>query len=79
MRVDGLQGEHILGDLWRTGVDEGYRKAGLSSAHFEIPPSRKVTIITRSGMEVDWNPDPIGHPRIRCFHIKITGAIHTTV
>lgn len=63
MRIDGLWGEHILGDLWRAGIDEGFRRAGLSSAHFEIPPSKKITIMAGSGMEVDWNPDPIGHPQ----------------
>ena len=63
MKVKDLWGEHLLWDVWRVGVDEWFREAGMSSAHFEVPPSHKVTIMGHSAMEVDWNPDPIKHPQ----------------
>ena len=63
MKVENLWGEHILWDLWSKGIDEWFREAGMSSAHFEIPPSRKVTIMAGSTPDVDWNPDPVKHPQ----------------
>lgn len=63
MKVENLWGEHILADVWRGGIDEWFREAGMSSAHFEIPPSRKVTIMGHGAMDVDWNPEPTTHPK----------------
>lgn len=63
MKIGDLWGEHLLADLWRGGIDEWFREAGMSSAHFEIPPSRKVTIMAHSALDVDLNPDPLGHPQ----------------
>ena len=34
MKVDGLWGEHLRQNLWKAGIDEGWRTAGLSSASF---------------------------------------------
>jgi len=63
MKVGNLWGEHVLGDLWVRGVDEGFREAGMSSAHFEVPPSRRVTIMAGAATDIDWNPDPVKHPQ----------------
>ena len=53
MRIDGLWGGHIRIDPWLKGIDEGYKEAGMSSAIFEIPESRKVTIYAGSQMDLD--------------------------
>lgn len=55
-RVDGLWGEHIRGELWRKGIDEGYREAGLSCAVFRIPPCKKITLMAGSQHIMD-SPD----------------------
>jgi hypothetical protein len=52
-RVDGLWGEHMRIEPWRKGIDDGYRDAGMSSAHFEIPESKKFTIMSGSQMTMD--------------------------
>jgi len=52
MKVDHLWGQHVNIKLWRRGVDESWREAGMSSAHFDIPPSRKVTVMGGSAMDV---------------------------
>ncbi len=52
MKVDGLWGEHLRQNLWRAGVDEGWRTAGLSSASFSLPPCRKVTLMCGSEHDV---------------------------
>ena len=52
MKVDGLWGEHLRVNLWKKGVDEGWRTAGLSSAHFRLPDSSKVTIMAGSNFDV---------------------------
>lgn len=52
MRRDNLWGQHVNAKLWRRGIDETWREAGLSSARFDIPPSRKVTIMGGSGMDI---------------------------
>jgi len=56
MKVENLWGTHILAGPWHAGVDEGFREAGLSYAHFEIPESKKVTIMAHAGFDVDINP-----------------------
>jgi hypothetical protein len=53
MRIDDLWGEHIRIEPWKKGVDEGYRHAGMSCAVFELPESKKVTIMGGSQMDVD--------------------------
>jgi hypothetical protein len=53
MRIEGLWGEHIRIEPWRKGIDDGYRDAGMSCAIFEIPESKKVTIMTGSQMNID--------------------------
>ena len=52
MKVDGLWGEHIRIEPWKRGVHEGWSYAGLSSAHFELPESKKVTIMAGSSMDI---------------------------
>ncbi len=52
MKQENLWGQHVNAKLWRRGVDEAWREAGLSSAHFDIPPSSKVTIMGGSAMDV---------------------------
>ena len=53
MKVENLWGQHVLGVLWKLGVDEGCRNAGMSSAHFSIPPSKKVTIMAGGAMDLE--------------------------
>jgi hypothetical protein len=48
MKVDNLWGEHLRLELIKAGLNEGWRTAGLSSAHFSLPQSKKVTIMTGS-------------------------------
>lgn len=52
MKIDNLWGHHVLGALWKKGVDEGWRDAGLSCADFHLPESSKVTIMSGSTMDV---------------------------
>lgn len=53
MRIDRLWGEHIRIDPWRKGIDDGYRDAGMSCAVFQLPESKKVTIMAGSQMDID--------------------------
>jgi len=39
-----LWGAHVRGDAWGKGIIEDWNDAGLSSARFDLPPSRKVII-----------------------------------
>ncbi len=52
MKVDNLWGQHVVISLWKKGVDEGRREAGLSCADFHLPESSKVTIMSGSMMDV---------------------------
>jgi len=52
MKRENLWGQHVNVRLWNRGVDEAWREAGMSSARFDIPPSRKVTIMGGSAMDV---------------------------
>jgi len=56
MKVENLWGEHLLAGPWQRGTDEGFREAGMNSAHFDIPESRKVTIMGHCSFDVDINP-----------------------
>ena len=53
MRVENLWGEHMRLEPWNKGIDEGYRDAGMSCAVFELPESKKVTIMAGSQMNID--------------------------
>lgn len=52
-RIDGLWGEHMRIEPWRKGIDDGYRDAGMSCAVFEIPESKKFTLMAGSQMTMD--------------------------
>lgn len=39
-----LWGMHVRGDAWHLGIKEDWNDAGLSSARFDIPESRRVII-----------------------------------
>ncbi len=52
MKVDGLWGEHLRWDIWKSGINEGWRTAGMSSAIFRLPESRKITIMTGSSLDI---------------------------
>lgn len=52
MKIGDLWGQHVRGELWGKGVDESWRDAGLSSAHFELPESKKVTIMAGSEHDI---------------------------
>lgn len=56
MKVEHLWGSHLLYGPWSRGTDEGFREAGMNSAHFDLPESRKVTIMGHCSMDVDINP-----------------------
>ena len=53
MRINNLWGEHLRIEPWEKGLDEGYRDAGMSCAIFELPESKKVTIMAGSQMDID--------------------------
>lgn len=53
MKAENLWGQHILGTMWKAGIDEGNRHAGMSSAYFSIPESRKVTIMAGGSLDVE--------------------------
>lgn len=53
MRIDNLWGEHLRLEPWNKGLDEGYRDAGMSCALFEMPESKKITIMAGSQMNID--------------------------
>jgi len=53
MKMENLWGQHVLGSIWKLGVDEGNRHAGMSSAYFSIPESRKVTIMAGGSPDVE--------------------------
>jgi hypothetical protein len=44
MRRDNLWGMHVRGDAWFAGITEDWNDAGLSSARFDIPESKKVIV-----------------------------------
>ena len=53
MKVENLWGEHVWGGHWQAGVDEGSFHAGMSSAHFDVPESKKLTIMAGSQMDLE--------------------------
>jgi len=36
---------HVRGDAWGAGITEDWNDAGLSSARFDIPESRRVIVV----------------------------------
>jgi hypothetical protein len=44
MRKDNLWGTHVRGDAWEAGISENWNDAGLSSARFDLPESKKVIV-----------------------------------
>mgnify|MGYP001086816172 CR=1 FL=1 len=75
LMVDNLWGEHINAYPWFQGVTEQWREAGLSSAHFEIPESRKVTIMGGSqavvgGREIEHGAND-GHYCVRIIRVTV--------
>jgi hypothetical protein len=52
MKANGLWGEHLRWNLFAAGIDEGWRTAGLSSARFSLPDSKKVTLMAGSEHDV---------------------------
>ena len=44
MMRKNLWGMHVRGDAWKRGVMEDWNDAGLSSARFDIPESRKIIL-----------------------------------
>jgi hypothetical protein len=52
MKVGGLWGQHLRAEPWARGMDESWRDAGLSAAIFELPESRKFTIMAGSESDV---------------------------
>ena len=53
MRQDNLWGEHMRIHMWKAGIDESYRDAGLSCAVFRTPPCSKITIMAGSQHVMD--------------------------
>jgi len=52
MKVGGLWGQHLRAEPWARGMDESWRDAGLSAAIFELPESKKFTIMAGSESDV---------------------------
>ena len=44
MRKESLLGMHVRGDAWFAGITEDWNDAGLSSARFDLPESKKVIV-----------------------------------
>ena len=44
MRRDNLWGMHVRGDAWNAGITESWNDAGLSSARFDTPESKRVIV-----------------------------------
>jgi len=71
MKVGDLWGSHIIFDLWKLGVYEEYREAGLSSAHFDIPDCKKVTLMGGSQLDPHFLPKPDFHYCFRVIRITV--------
>jgi hypothetical protein len=70
MKVDNLWGEHLRWELIEGGLNEGWRTAGLSSAHFSLPQSKKVTIMTGSQHDMaDYDLKNMRHDAHYCTRI----------
>ena len=75
MKVSGLWGQHIRVEPWRKGLDESWRDAGLSTAIFELPESRKFTIMAGSQFdisEVDYTNERFdAHYAVRLIRVTV--------
>ena len=76
MKVQNLWGEHINGWPWREGLTEDWREAGLSSAVFQIPECKKITLMGWSQMEigqaeVDYGLGHDGHYCVRSVRVTV--------
>ena len=49
MRANNLHGVHVRGDAWMAGIREDWNDAGMNSARFDIPASRRVFVGGGSG------------------------------
>jgi len=79
MRVDDLWGQHLRAEPWDKGMDESWRDAGLSSAHFELPECKKVTIMAGSRNDISeldmQNQRQDAHYAIRLIRITVKKAV----
>ena len=78
MKAQNLWGEHINGWPWRQGLTDDWREAGLSSADFELPECKKVTLMGWSQMEIGQNEVDygLGHDGHYCFRtVRVTVRI----
>jgi hypothetical protein len=75
MRVDDLWGQHLRAEPWDKGMDESWRDAGLSSARFELPECKKVTIMAGSRNDISeldmQNQRQDAHYAIRLIRITV--------
>jgi len=76
MKANGLWGEHLRQNLWRAGIDEGWRTAGLSSASFGLPPCKKITLMGGSEHDIsELDTVNMRHDAHYCFRIiRVTVA-----
>ena len=80
MKATNLWGLHVRFNMWDCGVDEGWDQAGMSSARFDVPDSRKVTIMGGSATDVGtWlntetdkpDEDHDGHYNFRIIRVTV--------
>lgn len=70
MKVDNLWGEHLRGNLFAAGIDEGWRTAGLSCASFHLPESTKVTLMAGSSHDIaEMDVKNVRHDAHYCIRI----------
>jgi hypothetical protein len=50
---NNLWGEHLRAYTWRLGITEQYKKCGMFSADFNIPDSKKITIMGHGGFDME--------------------------
>ena len=60
-KQDNLWGEHIRAWMWKRGVTEQFKKAGLFSAYFSIPESKKVTIMGHGAFDIEQRDLDVNH------------------
>lgn len=79
MKVTDLWGQHIRVDPWRQGMDESWRDAGLSAAVFELPESKKFTIMAGSQhdiAEMDYLSERFdAHYAVRVIRVTVKRAV----
>ena len=66
MKKSDLWGQHVRGGLWGMGLDESWEQAGMSSVRFDIPESKKVTIMGGSEHDIGaWQQTSVGEGAMR--------------